>query len=107
MKISRKKKKPEIPEQYGEYECPQCKKVFHQKSKYDGHIGGAHRKGIVANSKIVKCKKCSKPLVKDQNWSEWAYKQGNLICKDCKRIMNRESYHRNKWKKAYEKEKVK
>jgi uncharacterized C2H2 Zn-finger protein len=76
---------------YGEFICPQCGGVFHDRKKLDGHIGGAHRRGVTEKS-APKCKVCNHQLREGDNWPEWAVKQRNLICKACKNTQNRKSY---------------
>ena len=86
--------------QYGELKCPHCSRIFFEKKKLDGHIGGAHRKGITSKIGPTKCKKCGDRLVPGKNWAEWAQKQYNLICTKCKNAQNRESYRKKmKYKK--------
>ena len=85
-----------LPE-YGEFKCPYCNAIFHEKKKLMGHIGGAHKKG---QGKIdPRCKFCNTILIEGKNWPKWAVKQKNLICITCKRIQNRESYRKRFMKK--------
>jgi len=81
---------------HGEFLCPYCKKVYFSKISLSGHIGGAHRRLITTKTKKPYCKFCEAELVEGKNWPDWAVKQQNLICKKCKRIQNRQSYHRKK-----------
>lgn len=76
---------------YGEFKCPICKEIFHEKKKLVGHYGGAHKKG--KGSKPI-CKFCGEKLIPGKNWPEWAIKQGNLICIFCKRLQNKKSYRK-------------
>jgi len=82
-----------VKKDYGEFECPYCKKIFHRKESLAGHIGGAHRRFTTLNQKPT-CKFCDKELIKGKNWGNWAIKQQNLICKKCKGIQNRKSYRK-------------
>ena len=84
---------------YGTFECPICHKVFHRKKEFHGHMG-SHRKGISESKDKLKCKFCGDKLIEGKNWPSWAVRQGNIICKKCKRIQNKESYKKNKdtWK---------
>lgn len=90
---------------FGTFKCHHCGKVFFQKKKLEGHIGGAHRKNITQKTRLLNCKHCSKPLIKGKggNWADWAIEQGNLICIHCKRKQNRESYRRKVAAKRQEK----
>jgi uncharacterized C2H2 Zn-finger protein len=81
--------------EYGERKCPYCSKIFFSKKSLDSHIGGAHRKDISKTEKPT-CKKCGIELVENVTWASWAKKQGNLICKACKKQQNKESYYRKK-----------
>jgi hypothetical protein len=76
---------------YGEFQCDICGEVYHDRKKLDGHIGGAHRKGITERE-IPRCKVCKKRLEAGGNWPMWAVKQHNLICKICKNAQNKKSY---------------
>ena len=80
-----------MEKRYGEFKCPYCDEIFHDKKKLHGHIGGAHRRNIT-KKEIPKCKFCKVKLVKGKNWAQWAIKQYNLICISCKRKQNRKSY---------------
>lgn len=86
---------------YGTFECPICKRTFHDKKKLDGHIGGAHRKGVTEKG-IIKCKHCGQRLREGFNWPKWAVKQRNLICKTCKNTQNKKAY-RNRKRRGYKK----
>lgn len=76
---------------FGEFKCPYCNELFFEKKKLVGHIGGKHRRNQLGENK---CKFCGKPLIKGQNWANWAIKQGNNICILCKRKQNRNSYRK-------------
>jgi len=77
-----------ITSRYGEFECEFCGKVFHDKKKLQGHIGGAHRRNITEKG-VPRCKGCNQRLIEGSNWPEWAVKQRNLICKTCKKILSK------------------
>ena len=91
---------------YGEMKCPHCKKIFFNKKSLDCHIGGAHKKNST-KWETPHCKFCEEELREGKNWPKWAVKSGNLICAECKKKQNKESYYRNKERKMKEKEKKK
>lgn len=76
---------------YGEFECPICKMIFHDRKKLSGHMGGAHRRNITEKG-VPRCKVCNQRLTEGANWPRWAVEQRNLICKTCKNIQNKKSY---------------
>lgn len=80
-----------IKNRYGEFICPECGDVFHDRKKLSGHIGGAHRRCITERG-LPRCKVCKQRLTEGANWPEWAVKQRNLICKTCKNVQNKTSY---------------
>lgn len=88
----------QVKKKYGEIKCPHCDYITFSKKQLDGHIGGAHRKGITQIEK-PKCKFCNDILIKNDNWPRWAVRQGNIICKKCKNKQNKESYYNTKQKK--------
>lgn len=84
--------------EYGEFPCPFCNEIFHQKKQLIGHYGGKHKRNSAVEG-IPTCKMCGKKLIENKNWAQWAIKQRNLICVPCKRIQNKISY-RNRMKKG-------
>lgn len=90
-----------LKKKYGEFTCKLCGKVFFEKKRLAGHMGGAHRRNITKTEK-PKCKCCNDKLIEGKNWPKWAVKQRNLICKKCKNIQNKNAYRR----KLKEKRKV-
>jgi hypothetical protein len=93
-----------MSKKYGEFTCPLCDHVFFEKKKLDGHMGGAHKRNITKDTKPA-CKFCKVKLIKNKNWPDWAIKQRNLICINCKRKQNRESYRNRIKRKMAVKEK--
>ena len=85
-----------MAKKYGEFNCPYCDATFFIKKMLDGHIGGKHKRNVTKDNK-PKCKFCNTQLKEGVNWPEWAVKQRNLICVQCKRKQNRKSY-RNRTK---------
>ena len=80
--------------EYGETKCPECGKIFFSKKALVSHWGGAHRKDTTNINQKPKCKFCNCELVVGSTWAEWAAKARNLICKNCKRKQNAESYQK-------------
>lgn len=80
--------------EYGETKCPDCDKIFFSRKALVSHWGGAHRKDITNISKNPVCKFCETELIVGKTWAEWAAKARNLICKNCKRKQNAESYQK-------------
>jgi phage FluMu protein Com len=95
-----------MKKQYGEFECTICGKVFFEKKKLDGHMGGAHKRDSTKDVKIPKCKFCGDLLIEGGNWAKWAIKQRNLICVKCKRVQNRASYRNRLESKAAKRQEV-
>jgi DNA-directed RNA polymerase subunit RPC12/RpoP len=64
--------------------CPDCQKPFESKKAMQQHRGGAHlrdKEGPYA------CKDCHAELIAEgihKNWPDWAIKQRDLICRECK-----------------------
>ena len=84
--------------EYGEFPCPYCDEVFHQKKQLIVDYGGAHKRNATKEGVPV-CKICGAKLIEKKNWAMWAIKQRNLICVPCKRLQNRISY-RNRMKRG-------
>jgi hypothetical protein len=91
--------------EYGEFECPYCKKPYFNKTSLAGHVGGAHRRFTIQKDKRPRCKFCENELIEGKNWPKWAIKQQNLICQKCKRKQNRLSYYKARAAKAENREK--